>query len=200
MIRHSTSEDGSGTFLSGNQDTFQPVMESDMQNCNNNREFSLSGLRFGLRLVCTVFPLLTSSEVAYSAERYNYSADGSEVTDSQTGLIWSRCSEGQAWNGSACLGVPALFLHEAGLRHAQSKGNGWRLPNIKELDSIVDRTKANPAIDTSVFPNTPPLSGYLSSTPLVATPNWTRHISFANGANGNGRRDSTALNLRLVRD
>jgi len=30
----------------------------------------------------------------------------------------------------------------------------WRLPNLKELTSIVDDTKANPSIDTAVFANT----------------------------------------------
>ncbi|OGW06183.1 MAG: hypothetical protein A2W77_01010 [Nitrospinae bacterium RIFCSPLOWO2_12_39_16] len=39
----------------------------------------------------------------------------------------------------------------------------WRLPNIKELRSIVDNTKYDPSIDTTYFPNTNS-SFYWSST------------------------------------
>ena len=39
----------------------------------------------------------------------------------------------------------------------------WRLPNIKELSSLVDFEKVNPAIDTDAFPNTQS-DGYWSST------------------------------------
>lgn len=30
-------------------------------------------------------------------------------------------------------------------------GSGWRLPAIKELQTIVDRSRANPAIDQTLF-------------------------------------------------
>jgi hypothetical protein len=42
----------------------------------------------------------------------------------------------------------------------------WRLPNIKELGSIVDRSQFSPSIDTTVFPGTQS-SGYWSSTTFV---------------------------------
>ena len=31
----------------------------------------------------------------------------------------------------------------------------WRLPNVKELRSLVDTGKRSPAIDATMFPNTP---------------------------------------------
>jgi len=36
----------------------------------------------------------------------------------------------------------------------EALGDGWRLPTLKELQSIVDYDRHNPAIDTDKFPNT----------------------------------------------
>jgi hypothetical protein len=43
-------------------------------------------------------------------------------------------------------------------------GLTWRLPSLKELSSLVDISGSNPAIDTSVFPNTVP-GPYWTSSP-----------------------------------
>ena len=51
--------------------------------------------------------------------------------------------------------------------------NGWRAPTIKELQSLVD-ARSGIAFDPIAFPNS--VEGfYLSSTPVVGTPNgrWT---------------------------
>jgi hypothetical protein len=91
--------------------------------------------------------------------RYIVSADGQEVTDRQTSLIWRRCAEGMNWNGSTCAGVASAFTHEAALQRAaaqaSSTGIAWRLPNVKELASIADKSLSNPAIDPTAFPATP---------------------------------------------
>jgi hypothetical protein len=49
---------------------------------------------------------------------------------------------------------------------AQLPGTGWRLPNPKELQTIVDESQGNPAIDQTAFPNTPTAALWTSS--LVA--------------------------------
>ncbi len=43
-------------------------------------------------------------------------------------------------------------------------GIGWRLPNIKELASIIDYSYANPAIDNNIFVNTASEDYWTSST------------------------------------
>lgn len=77
----------------------------------------------------------------YSEAAYNLSADGSEVTDTASGLTWSRCAAGQSWGGTACIGLVRTYTHEQALQHAtvQSANSGkqWRLPNIKELASLI---------------------------------------------------------------
>ena len=41
--------------------------------------------------------------------RYQILGDGSEVKDTQTGLIWARCSVGQTWQSGSCAGEPKEF-------------------------------------------------------------------------------------------
>lgn len=99
----------------------------------------------------------TAVALAHSADRFSYSSSGSEVTDNATGLTWRRCAEGMTWSGSTCTGSAATYTHEGALQQAQSQSSGqnWRLPNVKELSSIVDDRRISPAIDPVAFPNTP---------------------------------------------
>ena len=113
--------------------------------------------------------LLGILPVAASAQPYTISADGSEVTDQKTRLIWRRCIEGMNWDGATCAGVASKFNHEAAseLAAALAKGTGinWRLPNINELSSIADRSDSNPVFDPTAFPTTPLSSSFWSATP-----------------------------------
>jgi hypothetical protein len=61
-------------------------------------------------------------------------------------------------------------------------GTGWRLPTIKELQSIVDLSQtAAPYIDPTAFPSTP--SNYFwSSSPLAGSSSDAWNVSFGNGA------------------
>jgi hypothetical protein len=85
------------------------------------------------------------------------------VTDKKTGLMWKKCSEGQT--GSNCEnGSAAQFTWQAALQQPRMINSGgpgfagyhdWRLPNIKELRSIVEEKCFEPAINIVRFPNTP---------------------------------------------
>lgn len=99
--------------------------------------------------------------------RFVPSADGTEVKDTLTGLIWRRCAEGKTWNNDAqtCDGHATEFTWLEALDHVEKNINRkWRMPNVKELYSLVDLEKANPAIDRRAFPHTRG-SSFLSSTP-----------------------------------
>jgi hypothetical protein len=145
--------------------------------------------------------LLSVLPVAVSAQPFVVSADGSEVTDQHTGLIWKRCSEGMSWNGSTCAGTASMFTHEAALTQAASQatstGVAWRLPNVKELSSITDKTVVNPAIDSTAFPATP-TSWFWSSTPVTGSPNRAWGIHLYAGVFGPSNRTNSG-NVRLVR-
>ena len=76
------------------------------------------------------------------------------VTDNRTGLVWQQDEPGyMTWDSalSYCEGL-SLGGH-----------SDWRLPNIKELESLTDDTRDNSAIDTDFFPNVY-ASVYWSST------------------------------------
>lgn len=91
--------------------------------------------------------------------RLMVSADGQEITDGKTGLVWRRCVEGMQWDGRTCTGVPDFFMWEHALHRAESvahdTGVHWRLPNVKELASLVDTSAPGLAIDLAAFPGTP---------------------------------------------
>lgn len=84
------------------------------------------------------------------------------VTDTQTGLMWKQCSEGQSGNDCSS-GMAEAFEWQSALQWAQVVNNSggfagftdWRVPNIKELSSLVERQCAEPAINLMRFPNTP---------------------------------------------
>ena len=117
---------------------------------------------------------------ASAQARWTYSADGSEVTDNQTGLRWRRCSEGQMYSAGNCLGNAWLFFtNEAALAHAKNQ-TGWRMPNIKELSSIVDTDRLNPSIDVAVYPATPG-NGHWSSSPYAGIFGYAWGVYFDDG-------------------
>lgn len=139
--------------------------------------------------------------------RYTLSADGYEVTDHQTNLIWQRCAEGLGWNGLTCAGTELTFTHELAMAHAKDMADfttkPWRLPNVKELSSITNRAYFVPSIDGAFFPATPP-GMFWSTSPYVGNPEFAWKVSFADGMvsgiiNGQGSRSSNYY-VRLVRD
>jgi Protein of unknown function (DUF1566)/Repeat of unknown function (DUF5648) len=142
------------------------------------------------------------------SSQYIVSANGQEVTDSQTGLIWRRCSEGQTWSGSTCAGFASSYTHEAALAQATAQtiatNVAWRLPNFKELSSIANRANANPSIDTSAFPSTPSArfwssTPYTTGTPEIRNPYYAKYVDFSNGTGYGAYGRSFMHNIRLVR-
>ena len=153
----------------------------------------------------------------YSDDRYTDNGDGT-ISDAQTGLMWSKCSYGQTYDGNdddgdqvICEGSPAFgdwqqaFAWAADSNANTAYGyNDWRLPNIKELGSIVDFGSAKPAINQNIFPNT--ISGpYWTSTPSKVLEgdtgnDDTQTIFIGFQAGDYGPSDRTAnLYIRLVR-
>ena len=69
------------------------------------------------------------------------------VTDNLTGLIWTKnadCQGGRNW-GDALAHCNALMSGACGLTDGSVAGN-WRLPNRRELESLVDLRYYNPAM------------------------------------------------------
>jgi hypothetical protein len=134
---------------------------------------------------------------------------GDEVTDTAAHLAWKRCSEGQAWDGSQCQGEAGLYSWraalDAGRQASRDAGVTWRLPNAKELDTLIvsDFDKRPPLIDGEMFPGTPTDAAFWSSTPSAqedsVLSDSAYQVDFLAGYCGVDPQ-ARALHVRLVRD
>ena len=98
------------------------------------------------------------------------------VTDNGTGLMWQQAT------------APDTYTWEDGLAYCQSLDfaghTDWRLPTAKELASLVDNNRYEPAINTTFFPDTRTLSSdssYWSSTTNTYSTNYAWSGLFYNG-------------------
>ena len=125
------------------------------------------------------------------------------VTDNKTGLMWKQCTQGLT--GPTCsAGTLTVHTWKEALDLASTENatgfagfTDWRVPNIEELRSIAAINCSNPAINETVFPNTPS-HGFWSSSPIAGYPNdaWGIYFGYGYvyyGYRGNGYR------VRLVR-
>jgi hypothetical protein len=152
------------------------------------------------RVLCMV--LWSVSGNAAFAGSFVISTDGNEVTDPHTGLIWRRCAEGMNWDGSTCAGAASTFTHEAALQRAAAQATAssiaWRLPNVKELSSIADKSRSSPAIDPIAFPATPS-SWFWSASPGVGSSGNAWGVYFGNSFVYDGSSRYNTYYVRLVR-
>lgn len=145
----------------------------------------------------------TQSILATTPTHLFTSHNDGTVTDSRTGLMWQQCSVGQS--GAACSGKAVTYTWQDALHYAQNlNANGgfagytdWRLPNIKELSSIVEDQCVDPAINATVFPNTPSRL-FWSSSPVADVSYDAWYVIFLNGVTSNDDKDSGNY-VRLVR-
>lgn len=122
------------------------------------------------------------------------------VLDKQTGLIWRKYPEGIS-DSSPDTGT-VKFSWKNALNQVKTVNETseikWRLPNIKELESIVEDQCSNPSINLGVFPNTDSFS-FWSSTPSKNESGKAWSVDFNNG--GVSAESMNTLNyIRLVRD
>ena len=150
-------------------------------------------LSAGLALLASAAAQAACPTVA-TATRFE--ANGAEVKDKTTQLVWARCSVGQTWSGSTCTGSASAFTHEQALQHAQAQA-GWRLPNVKELSSLADKGCIGPAIDGVAFPATPS-SHFWSASPYAGGASDAWFVYFNDGLVYYYGRDRNN-HVRLVR-
>ncbi len=87
--------------------------------------------------------------VAWPSPRFTDKGNGT-VLDNLTRLIWLKNANAfgyQTWE-QALASANALASGTAGLTDG-SKAGDWRLPNVKELQSLIDRAYFNPALSSA---------------------------------------------------
>jgi hypothetical protein len=114
-----------------------------------------------------------------------YRPAGGTVLDVGTGLTWQQTADAtmRTWAEAkaACAALPLA-------------GGGWRLPSMKELQSLIDDNRASPAIDPVAFPDTSS-DPFWSGTPVAGFPDSAWRVSFMHGYT----YDSKDFNPYLVR-
>jgi len=135
--------------------------------------------------VATSQTCLPDFDATTQTEEFVDNADGT-ATDELLGLVWMRCSLGQTWENETCTGDASELTWQQALQTAHgyiyAEQLGWRVPNMKELASLTERSCVRPAINEIFFPNTSS-DDYWTSTPSVVDPKRAWVIAFFNSSN-----------------
>jgi len=145
--------------------------------------------------------LVLLATVVFSTAAVSQPKEDGTYYDEKTGLTWLRCLIGQTWANGTCIGSYSKHTFDQasaiGGTLTFAGHSDWRTPNIRELTSIVDFSKREPAVDTSAFPY---FSTHVvwSSTPDSDEPSKGWFLSFTLGTTDSYQR-SSLLGVRMVR-
>lgn len=120
--------------------------------------------------------------VAWSVPRFTDNEDGT-VTDNLTGLIWlqnASCGGKKNWDDAVswCNGLQS---GDCDLADGSVSGD-WRLPNIKELQSLIDYGNWNPAVPSGhPFSDVEP-NHYWSATTYANMPDGAWYVKLGYGS------------------
>ena len=132
---------------------------------------------------------------------YTDNGDGT-VTDTRTNLMWKRCAEGLTWDGTTCSGQAQYFTWTDALKQAADSTyaghSDWRLPNVKELFTLVEECRSLPAINATIFPNAPSVPAW-TGTPTYWVQNAAWYVDFSTGYSYYAKGRDTAQAVFLVR-
>jgi len=108
----------------------------------------------------------------YSRPKPRFELAEGTVRDRGTGLTWQRqhVPDAATW-GDALAACEGLEL---------GGWDDWRLPTLKEQQTIVDERRLQPCIDVVAFPDTP-AEWFWSSTPITVPPNEAWSTSYTDG-------------------
>lgn len=126
------------------------------------------------RQLGTLVLALALSPLGFSAAEApsgHFNIKGDVVEDTKTKLTWQRHVPTKSVSAVAAM----AYCSELDL-----EGTGWRLPTIKELHTLIDETKADPAVDREVFPQTP-ANFFWTSSNLRKFEQYTWSVNFADG-------------------
>ncbi len=102
--------------------------------------------------------MYNGQDAEYTSNPMSYTDNGDgTVTDDVTGLVWQKCTSGES--GTDCeTGEAYEMIWEEAFAYCENvdlPGDGWRVPNLYELQSLADYSVPipGPGIDVSVFPD-----------------------------------------------
>jgi len=153
--------------------------------------------------------LFDTINASTNIEQYFDNGDGT-ILDVLTGLTWSTCLYGQTFNTDTqgCDGAPTPVANFSAAISAQESLNDsayagkqdWRLPNMKELATLIEYACIEPAMRNDVFASAPSAPIW-SNTPNSqgVGPTEARVIHFADGTELVDDLATTSIYVRVVR-
>lgn len=124
--------------------------------------------------------------------RFHVEADG--VLDRATGLCWMRDAD----LSSCAVTWSEAFETVWAFNRSSGTPARWRLPNINELESLVDCDRHTPALPAG-HPFTGVGCGYWSSTTSAFEPDWAWALYLETGACGVGQKNGRHFHVWPVR-
>jgi hypothetical protein len=113
-----------------------------------------------MRRIILLIPLLYffALEVALAAcppsAAGRFVLNNDEAFDTKTGLTWKRCSVGMAWKDHVgCTGQRSFIGLATALKAAKDAGPDWRVPDVKELYSLIEKECGVPPLNVIAFPD-----------------------------------------------
>ena len=124
-------------------------------------------------MVSMVFILLfvcVNCAVVFANGPYIDNSDGT-ISDLSTGLMWQKVDNGTeyTWQGALAYSESIVLAGH----------DDWRLPNYRELESIIDISQMNPAINTDYFPD---CKSYYWSSSASLSFNYAWYGNFISGS------------------
>lgn len=110
---------------------------------------------------------------------------GGLVVDHATGLTWQRTLD------------PGEYSWDDAIAYCKSLGAGWRVPSMKETQTIVDDHQEFPAVDPTAFPDTPSVD-FWTGTAKAGGGGAAWYVDFFYGAS-DGDVDTRLFRVRCVR-
>ena len=135
----------------------------------------------------TFFVLCVRGNPSYGKNDFHDNGDGT-ITDRATGLMWSKADSGQGMNWQDALAWVQKKNAEKFLGH-----DDWRLPSVKELQSIVDYTRSP---DTTHSPAIDPIFNCTTITNEAHQADYPFYWSATTHAGFHGRRSGDVCGLR----
>jgi TPR repeat protein len=128
------------------------------------------------------------------------------ATDTETGLMWLRFPYGQQWEKNDVVGKAikmewqdAMVLPTIFNQNGFAGYNDWRVPNIDELKTLVDKKKGRIInyIDADVFPKNK--ISFWSSSPYANPSEYAWYVNFWFGFSNSHHKRNGSHFIRLVR-
>ena len=156
-----------------------------------------------LKKVLIVLIIFFQSFLIFPIVARDFIDKGYYIIDLKLRIEWLKCTAGQVWEDDKCKNEP-LRLNMQDAKKAidllnEQLGGKWRLPNKKELKSLICKGCDSPKIDIKIFPETP-ADSFWTSQRNWWSPKFFWSVNFFTGHTYGRFVPEKELYVRYVRD